>query len=597
MLSDRRIALPAPGEPERANPRARPAGRREMPAYYKAGIVGCGLILLIVAVVGVAYLNVRTTTRTAERIANEYQPALEHLLGTEYDLHQANVELTNYLVLPMSVGRATYVAHYRELLARAEARFAQFQKIVPDMRDPSASRQEFLTILNAWKQMVDALLEKQGMVDPAQFGESTVAYANMRAALLKIIDQDLGRQMNIASAQLISEARAARQMLITTLGVALLLGSAVTWAGVRAIRGQHAQILAEKGEREREAQRREFDHRLHHAFELVQSEAAAFNVVHDVLVETLQPGQHGELLLADSSVAHLERAVATAPAAGHAGCGVTDPQECPAIRRNAQMAFANSKSFEACPVLRGRAQSACSAVCIPVSVMGRTAGVLHVVGAADQLPGDEQDHALVELASATGDELGLIRAFATKHQQANTDTLTGLANRRSLESRVPQFARGDYSLAFIDLDRFKSLNDTYGHETGDRALRLFAEVLRHALRPDDIAARWGGEEFVIVLPGIGVDHALPVIERIRDSLRDALVSGAVPGFTVSCGVSDSSLAPSFRTAISMADDALLHAKRSGRDRVVVAMRDEQVVPALMAEAIDSVLEGGASTRA
>src|SRR5690606_26717010 len=141
----------------------------------------------------------------------------------------------------------------------------------------------------------------------------TVQYANLRAALHRIVKEDLGAAMRIATAQLVSETRGARQMLITTLGVALLLGSAVTWAGVLAIRGQHSQILAEKAEREPEARRREFEHRLHRAFELVQTEPGALGVVRDALAETLRDGQHGELLIADSSVAHLQRVVATAP--------------------------------------------------------------------------------------------------------------------------------------------------------------------------------------------------------------------------------------------------------------------------------------------
>src|SRR5690606_10089241 len=170
------------------------------------------------------------------------------------------------------------------------------------------------------------------------------------------------------------------------------------------------------------------------------------------------------------------------------------------------MAFGNNQVFETCPYLRDRGEGACSALCMPISIMGRTTGVLHVVGPAERLPADSQWRALGALASATGDELGMIRAFATKHKQANTDTLTGLANRRSLEARIPEIvARGDFSVAFIDIDRFKPLNDTHGHDTGDRALRLFADVLRRALRPDDIAARWGGEEFVVVLPGISAE--------------------------------------------------------------------------------------------
>lgn len=340
-------------------------------------------------------------------------------------------------------------------------------------------------------------------------------------------------------------------MLVVTLIVALLLGGAVTLGGVRAIRGQHGQILAEKAEREREAHRREFEHRLHRAFELVQTEHSALDIVRDALAETLRPEQHGELLIADSSVAHLERVVAAASEPARVGCSVTDPHECPAIRRNAQMVFANNGVFETCPYLRNRGEEPCSALCMPISIMGRTTGVLHVVGSVDDVPADGQWRALGALASATGDELGLIRAFATKHNQANTDTLTGLANRRNLEAQISAIvARGDFSVAFIDIDRFKPLNDSHGHETGDRALQLFADVL----------------------PGVHADSAVQVIERIRDRLRHALASGAVPGFTFSCGLSDSDRAQSFQEAVAQADDALLSAKRSGRNRIEIAER-------------------------
>src|SRR5690606_28896300 len=117
----------------------------------KAGVVGCGLILLIVAVVGVAYMNVLTTTRSAERIANHYQPALERLLGTEYDLHEAQVMLGNYLALPTSVGRTAYVARYREHLGRAERRFAEFQSLV---LDGGALQSDYLAQLHNWTDLV-----------------------------------------------------------------------------------------------------------------------------------------------------------------------------------------------------------------------------------------------------------------------------------------------------------------------------------------------------------------------------------------------------------------------------------------------------------
>src|SRR5690606_18203525 len=139
-------------------------------------------------------------------------------------------------------------------------------------------------------------------------------------------------------------------------------------------------------------------------------------------------------------------------------------------------------------------------------------------------------------------------------------------------------------------DRFKPLNDTHGHDTGDRALRLFADVLRRALRPDDIAARWGGEEFVVVLPGISAESAIPVVERIRDGLRAALASGAVPSSTVSCGLSDPHRVEGCQDGGGQADAARLLAKRSGRNRIELARRADGGTPDAAATPEEALLQ-------
>jgi diguanylate cyclase (GGDEF)-like protein len=121
-----------------------------------------------------------------------------------------------------------------------------------------------------------------------------------------------------------------------------------------------------------------------------------------------------------------------------------------------------------------------------------------------------------------------------------------------------------------DLDRFKELNDRHGHETGDRALRRFARSIRYALRAHDLAARHGGEEFVMVLPGLDAAGAAAVVERVRFELGAGLADGDLPPFTASFGVADSSHAETFDDLLGHADGLLLAAKRAGRDRVFVA---------------------------
>jgi diguanylate cyclase (GGDEF)-like protein len=125
-----------------------------------------------------------------------------------------------------------------------------------------------------------------------------------------------------------------------------------------------------------------------------------------------------------------------------------------------------------------------------------------------------------------------------------------------------------FALALADLDHFKQLNDTHGHEEGDRSLRNFAHAMRQVLRDEDLVARWGGEEFLIALPHADAGAAIDVMNRIRTSLAHSLDDGRVR-FTASFGVTDSTAAPSLQELIQLADVGLYQAKSAGRDRVCV----------------------------
>ena len=134
-------------------------------------------------------------------------------------------------------------------------------------------------------------------------------------------------------------------------------------------------------------------------------------------------------------------------------------------------------------------------------------------------------------------------------------------------------AESSYSVAYGDLDHFKQLNDVFGHDAGDRALRAFSQVLRDSLRPADVPCRFGGEEFVIVLPACQAVEAVQVLERVRQRLTERLMSGQLPAFTVSFGIASSDQASDFQEVVDLADQALLHAKGGGRDQIVVASEE------------------------
>jgi len=319
-----------------------------------------------------------------------------------------------------------------------------------------------------------------------------------------------------------------------------------------------------------QTQRDTFGSQLVEALEMADEEQTAYEVIERAMIE-ISTAAPMELLLSDSSRDHLEPAAAS-PVAGAPGCPVQSPFSCVAVRRGQPVAFESSEALNACPKLRGRPGGPCSAVCLPVSFMGRALGVLHATGPEGRPPGNEQVAQLTTLANQAGARIGTVRAFEKTQLQATTDGLTGLVNRRTIENQVRRMTSrgGLFALAIADLDHFKIVNDTHGHEAGDRALRLFAQVAQDALREEDILARWGGEEFVIVLPELQRYEAVTILDRIREKLA-AAHAGDHPRFTASFGVYDSSGAHSLAEIMHIADNGLYKSKEAGRDRVTVGI--------------------------
>lgn len=155
---------------------------------------------------------------------------------------------------------------------------------------------------------------------------------------------------------------------------------------------------------------------------------------------------------------------------------------------------------------------------------------------------------------------------------ANTDELTGLMNRRNINSQLKNLDNiykrygAEYSVLIIDIDHFKKINDTYGHQRGDDVLVLFAAVLSENIRETDMCARWGGEEFIIACPNTSVDKAKVLAENLVRVCEQADFGG-VGSITCSVGVSGICEKCSMEDVLKRADDALYFAKGSGRNRV------------------------------
>ena len=333
----------------------------------------------------------------------------------------------------------------------------------------------------------------------------------------------------------------------------------------------HVELAAAWQQRvEGEAARRDFETQLAEAFELSETEPEALKVIERSLTAVI-PERPVELLLADSSHAHLHQLVVASHDGSAPNCPVASPNECPAARRSRVQSYPDSSAINACPKLEGRTEHGCSALCIPVSVMGRTVGVIHTIGERHQTLDDAAVTSLQVIANQAGTRLGMLRIIEESQLQASTDGLTGLLNRRALEHRFRALRAqpGKLAVAMGDLDHFKKLNDTYGHETGDRALRSFASTLRETLRTQDIVCRHGGEEFALILPGCTAQDASELLERVRVELRDAARRGGTPSYTARFGVVDADPAEDLEAVLRRADACLFEAKRAGRDRIVI----------------------------
>jgi diguanylate cyclase (GGDEF)-like protein len=213
----------------------------------------------------------------------------------------------------------------------------------------------------------------------------------------------------------------------------------------------------------------------------------------------------------------------------------------------------------------------------PLRVNGRIEGAIvlsrRVDGAWPTSAHRFLDAAAVEASAA----LGRVYSLREAETRATTDALTGLPNRRYFDEYLGLLARrrraeDRVGVLMIDIDRFKLLNDTFGHGVGDHVLRDVAQAIANAVRDDDVPARFGGEEFAVLLKNPTPGIAYEVGERVRRSVAQLdLHRMGVPGVSVSVGVAvaDASDEP-LDAIIDRADQALYRAKRAGRDRVVAA---------------------------
>ena len=214
--------------------------------------------------------------------------------------------------------------------------------------------------------------------------------------------------------------------------------------------------------------------------------------------------------------------------------------------------------------------------CEPLLVSGQVIGSI-LVNHPDP-PAGEAHQRIRESVTQAAPVLANLRNLAIAEIRAATDALTGLPNNRAVQDTIKRMVAqasrsvSPLSAALLDLDHFKRINDAYGHSRGDEVLAAVATVLRSSLRESDFVGRYGGEEFVLLLPDTGRDQAVVVAEKVRVAVASLGLSEISQPVTASLGVATvPDDAADADTLIRAADRALYAAKGNGRNRVELFM--------------------------
>ena len=283
---------------------------------------------------------------------------------------------------------------------------------------------------------------------------------------------------------------------------------------------------------------------------------------------SLQQGFHlpaATVLFTDPSVAILEPVGTAGRATPHPV--VNGPTSCPAIRSGRFFEVTSADDPVVCPYMPFRSHYSC----VPLVAGGDTVGALF-------LEPDKQSILDVTVLRAAADRVALSlatrRVLETAQRQATTDGLTGLHNRHFLTEQLRLMhslavRHGQpYSVVAIDVDGLKNVNDTFGHEQGDLALRGLANTMRKTLRASDVGVRTGGDEFLVLMAQSGLEESRVAAERVREAVELQGRTDPKIAISVSAGVAAWQPGRSAEQVLEAADAMLYAAKRAGKDRVV-----------------------------
>jgi diguanylate cyclase (GGDEF)-like protein len=493
----------------------------------------------------------------------------------------------------------------RELVAEDPEQLAEIARI----------RGEFDRMQKEWAlPTIEKIRRGDNLDDAAALQDGSARMASIRLQLLSLLKENESRnfdQMQLAE-------KVIRRMLVVGVSLAALLAGVLIFltgvvtrlivvpvlqlirASEQVSRGDFAPLLPPQVDNEFGVLSRSFSH-MTSALRREREEIAALNQfseavtqctseqeVYDLLLHSLkerfQPRQVMIFKL-NPSENFLEAAATLVPLPKDVGSWpvIEEPHNCKAVRSGRPFRVNDVKAEPLCPsqfVLPTEGNYYCG----PLIAGGIIIGSVRMEATKDPWT-PERERLLESYLSGAASALSNLRLLETMKQQANIDVLTGLYNRRFLDDYARKlFAiarRRDQPVGLImmDLDHFKSFNDVYGHEVGDRILRHFAKTVTASMRETNLAARYGGEEFAVLLPDTSTKSCAVVAERIRKAVMVMVVPSntekPLPQLTVSMGIA---VFPdhghTLEEVVHASDKALYESKRAGRNRVTVCAVQE-----------------------
>lgn len=535
-------------------------------------------LLVAVVALGAAFTGAYDVLRRITALSRDElrsQSMLSEVLYARAEVSDVQSAQRAYLL----TGDSGQFAAYRMARARLDSRLAGAMRLAAPHAEDRRSLQSLIKLmrerLEAVQRLVDARTAGDGesLRHAVEQGSDGILTAPLRVALRDFQGTQALRlsQADQALEGLTRTARVAWAVIAIMVVLASLLGFAYLYRQANSRRRAEVQLRRTIGKQERVLFEVSAMSTMMELVHICRSQSEASHVIGEVLPRLL-PTVSGGLYVMRPAQGALELQLSW----GASGMThVFAPEECWALRRSRTHLVERSRSAITCRHVEAGQESY---LCAPLVGHGEVLGVLHLaVPQKHTLSADVQRLAGV-LAEQLSLALGNLRLQETLRSRSERDPLTDLYNRRHLElsaeRELARAARYGHPLSFVmlDVDHFKQFNDTHGHDAGDSVLREVAHVLKRHTRTEDIACRYGGEEFLMLLPGCPLEDAYQKAEAIREAIAQSRVaSGGAPlsRVTASLGIASyPQQGERLEELVRAADAALYKAKAAGRNRIV-----------------------------